>query len=113
MQPAACAGKCQREWHIPDEIRNLKDKITEPNTDGLIAQHPIVDSQRGRDRMAKILPAHGTTSPSFEIFLYLLADHALRNRSEFGDPVARCRQRHAGTRAPFKRKQTVRGIAGR
>jgi hypothetical protein len=87
VQAAARAGKCQWERYISDEIRNLKDEITEPDADGLIAQHAIVDGERGRDRMSKILPAHGTIRPSLEIFLDLLANHALRNRSEFGIPV--------------------------
>jgi hypothetical protein len=88
VQSAARAGKCQRERHISDEIRNLKDEITKPDTDRLITQDAIVHGERGRDRMAKILPPHGTIRPSLEIFLDLLADHALCNRSELGIPVA-------------------------
>jgi hypothetical protein len=37
MQSAACARKCQRERHISNDIWNLKNEITEPDADSLIA----------------------------------------------------------------------------
>ena len=63
--------------------------------------------------MAQVLSAHGAVGPGFKILLDLFSDHALRNRSQFGVAVSRCRQRHASTRAALKREETMGCVAGR